>query len=81
MIAGVSAILGGVIALNVDDAVSGPHLSVTFFWILVAVSTPAVPVGAASLRAQLQGSGRIAVAGLGHLGCLRLGRKRVSLLA
>lgn len=40
VIAGVSAVLGGVIALNVDDAVSGPHLSVTFFWILVAVSTP-----------------------------------------
>lgn len=39
VIAGVSAVLGGVIALNVDDAVSGPHLSVTFFWILVAVST------------------------------------------
>lgn len=39
VIAGVSAVLGGVIALNVDEAVSGPHLSVTFFWILVAVST------------------------------------------
>lgn len=39
VIAGVSAVLGGVIALNVDDAVSSPHLSVTFFWILVAVST------------------------------------------
>lgn len=39
IISGVSAVLGGVIALNVDDAVSGPHLSVTFFWILVAVST------------------------------------------
>ncbi|XP_042553991.1 membrane protein MLC1 isoform X2 [Dipodomys spectabilis] len=37
VMAGVSAVLGGVIALNVDDAVSGPHLSVTFFWILVAV--------------------------------------------
>ncbi|XP_062932161.1 membrane protein MLC1 isoform X2 [Cynocephalus volans] len=37
VIAGVSAVLGGIIALNVDDAVSGPHLSVTFFWILVAV--------------------------------------------
>ncbi|XP_049986680.1 membrane protein MLC1 isoform X1 [Alexandromys fortis] len=37
VIAGVSAVLGGVIALNVDEAVSGPHLSVTFFWILVAV--------------------------------------------
>lgn len=39
MIAGVSAVLGGIIALNVEEAVSGPHLSVTFFWILVAVST------------------------------------------
>ena len=39
VIAGVSAVLGGVIALNVEEAVSGPHLSVTFFWILVAVST------------------------------------------
>lgn len=38
VIAGVSAVLGGVIALNVEEAVSGPHLSVTFFWILVAVS-------------------------------------------
>ncbi|KAF7462470.1 hypothetical protein GHT09_012487 [Marmota monax] len=37
VIAGVSAVLGGVIAMNVDEAVSGPHLSVTFFWILVAV--------------------------------------------
>ncbi|EPY84852.1 hypothetical protein CB1_000437003 [Camelus ferus] len=37
VIAGISAVLGGVIALNLDDAVSGPHLSVTFFWILVAV--------------------------------------------
>lgn len=39
VIAGISAVLGGVIALNVDDTLSGPHLSVTFFWILVAVST------------------------------------------
>ncbi|XP_064141274.1 membrane protein MLC1 isoform X2 [Loxodonta africana] len=37
IIAGISAVLGGVIALNVDVTVSGPHLSVTFFWILVAV--------------------------------------------
>ncbi|KAM6214691.1 membrane protein MLC1 isoform 3-T3 [Rhynchocyon petersi] len=37
VIAGISAFLGGVITLNVDDVVSGPHLSVTFFWILVAV--------------------------------------------
>ncbi|XP_059969153.1 membrane protein MLC1 [Mesoplodon densirostris] len=42
VIAGVSAILGGVIALNVDDAISGPHLSVTFFWILVACFPSAV---------------------------------------
>lgn len=39
VMAGISAVLGGVIALNVDDAVSGPHFSVAFFWILVAVST------------------------------------------
>ncbi|ELK07522.1 Membrane protein MLC1 [Pteropus alecto] len=37
VIAGVSAVLGGVIALNLDDTLSGPHFSVTFFWILVAV--------------------------------------------
>uniref|UniRef100_A0A2K5M4T2 Modulator of VRAC current 1 n=1 Tax=Cercocebus atys TaxID=9531 RepID=A0A2K5M4T2_CERAT len=43
VIAGISAVLGGIIALNVDDSVSGPHLSVTFFWILVAVSTPSGP--------------------------------------
>ncbi|XP_024593412.1 membrane protein MLC1 isoform X4 [Neophocaena asiaeorientalis asiaeorientalis] len=42
VIAGVSAILGGVIALNVDDAISGPHLSVTFFWILVACFPSAI---------------------------------------
>lgn len=38
LMSGVSAVLGGIIALNVDNSVSGPHLSVTFFWILVAVS-------------------------------------------
>uniref|UniRef100_A0A452UX34 Modulator of VRAC current 1 n=1 Tax=Ursus maritimus TaxID=29073 RepID=A0A452UX34_URSMA len=42
VIAGVSAVLGGVIALNVDGAVSGPHLSVTFFWILVACFPSAI---------------------------------------
>ncbi|XP_070264140.1 membrane protein MLC1 [Myotis yumanensis] len=36
VIAGVSAVLGGVITLNVHEAVSSPHLAVTFFWILVA---------------------------------------------
>ncbi|KAF6339926.1 modulator of VRAC current 1 [Rhinolophus ferrumequinum] len=42
VIAGVSAVLGGVIALNVDDTISGPHLSVTFFWILVACFPSAI---------------------------------------
>nr|XP_034491229.1 membrane protein MLC1 isoform X5 [Marmota flaviventris] len=42
VIAGVSAVLGGVIAMNVDEAVSGPHLSVTFFWILVACFPSAI---------------------------------------
>ncbi|KAM5288869.1 membrane protein MLC1 [Ctenodactylus gundi] len=42
VIAGVSAVLGGVIALNVDDAVSSPHLSATFFWILVACFPSAI---------------------------------------
>ncbi|XP_036904993.1 membrane protein MLC1 [Sturnira hondurensis] len=42
VIAGVSAVLGGVIALNVDEAVSSPHLSVTFFWILVACFPSAI---------------------------------------
>ncbi|XP_037371101.1 membrane protein MLC1 isoform X5 [Talpa occidentalis] len=42
VIAGVSAVLGGVIALNVDESASGPHGSVTFFWILVACFPSAV---------------------------------------
>ncbi|XP_011840978.1 PREDICTED: membrane protein MLC1 isoform X4 [Mandrillus leucophaeus] len=42
VIAGISAVLGGIIALNVDDSVSGPHLSVTFFWILVACFPSAI---------------------------------------
>ncbi|XP_046502301.1 membrane protein MLC1 isoform X2 [Equus quagga] len=42
VIAGISAVLGGVIALNVDDTLSGPHLSVTFFWILVACFPSAI---------------------------------------
>ncbi|KAM6214693.1 membrane protein MLC1 isoform 5-T5 [Rhynchocyon petersi] len=42
VIAGISAFLGGVITLNVDDVVSGPHLSVTFFWILVACFPSAI---------------------------------------
>ncbi|TFK11533.1 5-hydroxytryptamine receptor 4 [Platysternon megacephalum] len=39
VIIGISAVFGGIIALNMDVLVSGPYLSVTFFWILVAVST------------------------------------------
>ncbi|XP_069346898.1 membrane protein MLC1 isoform X2 [Eulemur rufifrons] len=50
VIAGVSAVLGGIIALNLDDTVSGPHLSVTFFWILVAVE---VLIAVTSLTAPL----------------------------
>ncbi|XP_004380078.1 membrane protein MLC1 [Trichechus manatus latirostris] len=42
VIAGISAVLGGIIALNVDDKVLGPHLSVTFFWILVACFPSAI---------------------------------------
>uniref|UniRef100_A0A7M4EY23 Modulator of VRAC current 1 n=1 Tax=Crocodylus porosus TaxID=8502 RepID=A0A7M4EY23_CROPO len=37
VIIGISAVFGGIIALNMDVLVSGPYLSVTFFWILVAV--------------------------------------------
>ncbi|XP_044533660.1 membrane protein MLC1 isoform X2 [Gracilinanus agilis] len=37
IIVGISAVFGGIIALNMDVLVSGPYLSVTFFWILVAV--------------------------------------------
>ncbi|XP_037371098.1 membrane protein MLC1 isoform X2 [Talpa occidentalis] len=50
VIAGVSAVLGGVIALNVDESASGPHGSVTFFWILVAVE---VLIAVSSLTAPL----------------------------
>ncbi|XP_058164954.1 membrane protein MLC1 isoform X2 [Dasypus novemcinctus] len=39
---GISAILGGVIVLNVDDVVADPRLSVTFFWILVACFPSAI---------------------------------------
>lgn len=39
MIIGISSVFGGIIALNMDVLVSGPYLSVTFFWILVAVSS------------------------------------------
>uniref|UniRef100_A0A8C6VNL2 Modulator of VRAC current 1 n=1 Tax=Naja naja TaxID=35670 RepID=A0A8C6VNL2_NAJNA len=36
VIVGISAVFGGIIALNMDVLISGPYLSVTFFWILVA---------------------------------------------
>ncbi|NWW36828.1 MLC1 protein, partial [Panurus biarmicus] len=36
VIIGISSVFGGIIALNMDVLVSGPYLSVTFFWILVA---------------------------------------------
>ena len=39
MIVGISAVFGGIIALNMDALLPGPYLSVTFFWILVAVSS------------------------------------------
>lgn len=38
VIVGISAVFGGIIALNMDALQPGPYLSVTFFWILVAVS-------------------------------------------
>lgn len=40
VIVGISAVFGGIIALNMDALLPGPYLSVTFFWILVAVSLP-----------------------------------------
>ncbi|XP_058529800.1 membrane protein MLC1 [Ochotona princeps] len=42
VMAGVCAVLGGVVALNLDDAVSSPHLSGTFFWVLVACFPSAI---------------------------------------
>uniref|UniRef100_A0A3P8SYC3 Modulator of VRAC current 1 n=1 Tax=Amphiprion percula TaxID=161767 RepID=A0A3P8SYC3_AMPPE len=36
VIVGISAVFGGIIALNMDALLPGPYLSVTFFWILVA---------------------------------------------
>lgn len=41
---GISAVFGGIIALNMDALLPGPYLSVTFFWILVAVSLAKVCV-------------------------------------
>ncbi|XP_038612427.1 membrane protein MLC1 [Tachyglossus aculeatus] len=42
VIVGISAVFGGIIALNMDVLVSGPYLSVTFFWILVACFPSAI---------------------------------------
>ncbi|XP_038276301.1 membrane protein MLC1 isoform X1 [Dermochelys coriacea] len=42
VIIGISAVFGGIIALNMDVLVSGPYLSVTFFWILVACFPSAI---------------------------------------
>uniref|UniRef100_A0A3B5A1P7 Modulator of VRAC current 1 n=1 Tax=Stegastes partitus TaxID=144197 RepID=A0A3B5A1P7_9TELE len=40
VIVGISAVFGGIIALNMDALLPGPYLSVTFFWILVAFLSP-----------------------------------------
>lgn len=42
VIIGISAVFGGIIALNMDILISGPYLSVTFFWILVACFPSAI---------------------------------------
>uniref|UniRef100_A0A8D2LM83 Modulator of VRAC current 1 n=1 Tax=Varanus komodoensis TaxID=61221 RepID=A0A8D2LM83_VARKO len=42
VIIGISAVFGGIIALNMDVLVSGSYLSVTFFWILVACFPSAI---------------------------------------
>ena len=71
MVAGVSAILGGVIALNVDDTVSGPHFSVTFFWVLVAVSRPGAACGGGQpLSSVSGGQAGSRWEGQEHPGCL-----------
>ncbi|XP_067357980.1 membrane protein MLC1 isoform X2 [Channa argus] len=42
VIVGISAVFGGIIALNMDTLLPGPYLSVTFFWILVACFPSAI---------------------------------------
>ncbi|XP_031420092.1 membrane protein MLC1 isoform X1 [Clupea harengus] len=42
VIVGISAVFGGIIALNMDALMPGPYLSVTFFWILVACFPSAI---------------------------------------
>lgn len=82
MVAGVSAILGGVIALNVDNAVLGPHFSATFSWILVAVSTPGGAHGGGQLLSSALGSqAGSRWEGRGHPGCLGPRNERVRLSA
>ncbi|KAK2500259.1 hypothetical protein MC885_018587, partial [Smutsia gigantea] len=39
---GISAVLGGAVALSMDDTVSRPYFSVTFFWVLVACFPSAI---------------------------------------
>ena len=71
VVAGVSAILAGVIALNVDDTVSGPHFSVTFFWVLVAVSrSGAARGGGQPLSSVSGGQAGSRWEGQEHPGCL-----------
>ncbi|XP_076841335.1 membrane protein MLC1 isoform X2 [Brachyhypopomus gauderio] len=42
VIIGISAVFGGIIALNIDALLPSPYLSVTFFWILVACFPSAI---------------------------------------
>ncbi|TSK38489.1 Membrane protein MLC1 [Bagarius yarrelli] len=42
VIVGISAVLGGIIALNMDALLSGPYVSVTLFWVLVACFPSAI---------------------------------------
>ncbi|XP_062860831.1 membrane protein MLC1 isoform X3 [Trichomycterus rosablanca] len=42
VIVGISAVFGGIIALNMDALLPGPYLSVTFFWILIACFPSAI---------------------------------------
>ncbi|KAM9815401.1 membrane protein MLC1 [Syngnathus typhle] len=48
VIVGISAVFGGIIALNMDALQPGPYLSVTFFWILVACFPSAIASHVAS---------------------------------
>ncbi|KAK3570397.1 hypothetical protein QTP86_019268 [Hemibagrus guttatus] len=48
VIVGISAVFGGIIALNMDALLPGPYVSVTFFWILVACFPSAITSHVAS---------------------------------